>query len=297
MDFLSIILIVIIMVVIYITINFFVTITFAKIPRNPVDAKPNWGVVEDYRIPTHNNKHIEAWVVYPDIIADKLPSKRPYKDNPAVVITHGWGRNRGRMVSRARFWNKLGFTTIIISARDHGNSDKELLGMSIVKFSHDIDSAVNWWGKPVIIQGHSVGAGASIITGAKNSLVKGVIAEAPPRAIPEDLDQFYTPIFKKLTPLILPGIKLIMKLLWAPRYKHFEYSPILAAQKLTVPLLVIHGKEDQVFSYEYSKDYETVYPKTTLKLLDNTHHSNIYKHPEYANILREFVEKYQLDKI
>ena len=97
---------------------------FANTPRNNYDSYPDWGITRDYMVPTNKNKKIEIWVTYPDGVKDKITDNL-YTDNPTVILTHAWGRNRDRMVCRAKKWAAMGFTTIVFSARDHGNSSKE----------------------------------------------------------------------------------------------------------------------------------------------------------------------------
>lgn len=242
---------------------------------------PDWGIVNDIRIPTVEGKKLECWVVY--------PKENANKNNPAIILIHGWGRNRGRMVSRARNYGRHGYTTILFSVRDHGNSDKELTGMSILKFSQDLNSCVNWWGKPVIVNGHSIGAGASIIVAAQNSLVKGVIAESPPYAFLHSLKYVYKPILKWTTPFFLPGIKLIAFVKFRNHSKQ-EFSPLDAASLITVPTLLIHGKEDEILPYELTYHLQKEISQSQMWTPNGIDHYNIEEHPEYNNRVISFIE-------
>ncbi len=58
------------------------------------------------------------------------------------------------MVPRARMFARLGFTTVIHSARDHGNSSPKKF-MNAVKFAEDIEAVIKWVGEPVRLYGHS----------------------------------------------------------------------------------------------------------------------------------------------
>ena len=79
-----------------------------------------------------------------------------------VVLAHGWSRNRDRMVPRARMFARMGFTTVIHSARDHGNSSRKR-SMNAVKFAEDIEAVLQWVGEPVILYCHSAGSAGAII--------------------------------------------------------------------------------------------------------------------------------------
>jgi pimeloyl-ACP methyl ester carboxylesterase len=208
----------------------------------------------------------------------------------AIILIHGWGRNRGRMVSRARIYGKNGFTTILISVRDHGNSDREILGMNIIRFCEDLESAINWWGKPVIITGHSIGAGASLIVTARNPLVKALIAESFPYAFPYSLKYVYRPALKWFTPIMLPGLTIITLLRFRGHSKQ-EYSPLDAAPGISVPTFLIHGKNDEVLPYKYASKLQKRIKNSSLWVPEKTGHSDIELHPNYENKIMRFLEE------
>lgn len=268
-------------IIVYFILTYSIAILLANIPRRSVNDYPDWGITEDLRVPTVKGKKLECWVVY--------PKEKTDDQNPAILLIHGWGRNRGRMVSRARIYGRHGYTTILISVRDHGKSDKEITGMSILKFSQDLDSCVNWWGKPVIITGHSIGAGASLIVAARNPLVKGVIAEAPPYAFLQHLKYVYKPILKWFTPLFLPGIKAIAFIKYRNHSKQ-EFSPLDAGAHITVPTLLIHGKDDDILPHEYTYDLQKVIVHSQIWIPEGIDHYNIEEHPDYSNQVINFIE-------
>ncbi|MFW9916288.1 MAG: alpha/beta hydrolase [Candidatus Thorarchaeota archaeon] len=282
MEIIHLIVLLTVIILAYLFLGFSLQIIIANVPRSSVDEQPDWGTVEEHRIPTINGKTMECWVVHPD------KGKEKNEEYPAVLLVHGWGRNRGRMVSRARIYGQKGFTTILFSARDHGHSDKELTGMSIVRFSQDLEAVVKWWGKPVIVAGHSIGGGAALIVAGKSELIRAVIAETPPMAFPQRLKNVYRPALRWLTPVLMPGIRLST---WIAFRKHskLDYSPIEASSKIKVPVFLIHGKEDSIFSYE---DTIRLGKKLACKVWipENTSHFDIENHPDYSEQVMSFVE-------
>lgn len=270
--------ILLIFILIYFIISFLLVLIFAKLPRKPLNNYPDWGTVEEHLITTEYDKKLECWVVEPE---SKIP------DLPAVILVHGWARNRDRMVERAKLLGEHGYTTILFSTRDHGNSDKEILGMNIIKFSQDIDQIVNWWNKPVIILGHSIGAGASIIATARNELIIGVVAEAAPYAIPGSLKHIYRPILKGFTPILLPGLSLLISLFFINHDKK-EYSPKHAGEALEVPVLLIHGKKDELLPYTESVKLDKVIDNSRLWIIEHANHHNIEYSPLYGEKLINF---------
>jgi pimeloyl-ACP methyl ester carboxylesterase len=272
-------------VFLYLILCLSVVLILANLPRDPMPNKPDWGNTIEHRVPTVRNKTLECWVVTPD--QERVDNLDNSKKN-AIILIHGWGRNRGRMVSRARIYGKFGYTTIIFSARDHGGSDKELIGMSIIRFSEDLNACINWWGKPVIINGHSIGAGAALLVGAQNPLVKGIIAESPPYAFPANFKHVYQPALKILTPLFLPGIKILT--LYAFRRIHSKfYSPLEVAHLLNVPTFIIHGKEDEIFPYKNSQRLRSHIKNCILWTPDEGNHSNLEELTDYNKKLSNFL--------
>ncbi|MFW9903229.1 MAG: alpha/beta hydrolase [Candidatus Thorarchaeota archaeon] len=279
MHFIHILITIFAAIITYFILTYSITLLLANLPRRSVNDVPDWGMTEDIRIPTVKGKKLECWVVYP----------KEKRNNLTVILIHGWGRNRGRMVSRARIYGKYGLITILFSVRDHGNSDKEVTGMSILKFKQDLNSCINWWGKPVIIIGHSIGAGAAMIVAAQNSLVKGVIAEAPPFAFLHSLKYVYRPILKWTTHFFLPGIKIITFIKFR-KYSKQEFSPLDAAAKIKVPTLLIHGKKDNILPYEHTYQLQKEIANSELWTPDTIDHYNIEKHPDYPNRIINFIE-------
>ncbi|UCE15092.1 MAG: alpha/beta fold hydrolase [Candidatus Heimdallarchaeota archaeon] len=269
----------------YFFITLAITLILANLPRRPVDGIPDWGTVKDCRIPTVNGKTIEAWVVYPH------KSETNNNKKPAIILIHGWGRNRARMISRARMYGREGYTTILISVRDHGNSDKEVTGMSILRFSQDLEACVEWWGKPVILAGHSIGAGSTLIVAGKNSLVKGVVAEAPPYAFPHSLKYVYGPILKWFTPLFMPGITTIT-LLKVRNHSRRDYSPLDAAKTIpnTVSTFLIHGKKDRILPWKLTPLLGKKIKRCEIWIPEESTHYDIEEHPDYEKNVINFIK-------
>ncbi|MFX0208330.1 MAG: alpha/beta hydrolase [Candidatus Hodarchaeota archaeon] len=273
-----------VIIFVYFLIDLSIILFLANFPRRSVNDFPDWGVVKEFKVPTFNGKSMECWVVYPTVRTNEDRDQKP-----AIILIHGWGRNRGRMVSRARIYGNHGYTTILISVRDHGNSDKEITGMSIVRFSQDLDSCVNWWGKPVIITGHSIGAGATLIVAARNPLVEAVIAEASPYAFPHSLKYVYGPVLKWFTPFLMPGIT-ILTLIKFRKFSKLEFSPLEAAPRITVPTLLIHGRDDEILPSKYTTLLQKEILNSKIWIPDQMNHHNIEEHPDYSNQVIGFIK-------
>jgi hypothetical protein len=142
--------------IIYLLLTLYFTYLVHQLPRKPVRDIPDWGKLIDTRIPAIDGGSLELWRV-----------EAEGRSRGIVVLAHGWSRNRDRMVSRARIFGKMGFTTVMHSARDHGNSSPYRF-MNAPRFAEDIEAVLNWVNEPVLLYGHSAGAAAAVIVANRN---------------------------------------------------------------------------------------------------------------------------------
>ena len=152
----TVIFIVIGIIAFYLLLTLLLSFIVQRIPRNAIKDEPDWGRVMDTRIPAVDGGSLEVWRVEPEGESCGI-----------VVFAHGWGRNRDRMVYRARLFAELGFTTVMHSARDHGGSSKSR-AVTALKFAEDIEAVLRWINEPVSLYGHSAGAAGAIIAAHRN---------------------------------------------------------------------------------------------------------------------------------
>ena len=96
--------IIIAILVVYLTLSLFFAYLVHQIPRAPVKEIPDWGQITDSMIPAVDGGELEVWRIEPE-----------GDSRGVVMLAHGWGRNRDRMVNRARIFGSMGFTTVIHS--------------------------------------------------------------------------------------------------------------------------------------------------------------------------------------
>jgi len=85
-------------VLLYLLFTLFLTYLVQQIPRHPVrdTPAPDWGRTLDTKIPSIDGGFLEVWRIEPD-----QPSRG------TIIFVHGWGRNRDRMVARARIFGQF----------------------------------------------------------------------------------------------------------------------------------------------------------------------------------------------
>lgn len=269
----------------------------SKYPRKPVDDIPDWGILTDHKIPTRKDNYLECWVIYPESmkeIYDKNPQDLQLRQHKTVILSHGAGRNRGRMVNRARLFNELDYIVILHSVRDHGNSPGSWYGASIGEFQEDLLSVVNWWNHPVILYGHSLGAAASIIVSNKSPLVKALITDASPAEYPHNLRYAIKPAFRQLTPIFYLGASVGMILFYIRRPK-VDYNPGISASKLKIPALVFHGKHDELYPPICAERLGELIDNSEVHVIDHADHSTVHEDPSFQIIIKEFLVKNKLN--
>jgi pimeloyl-ACP methyl ester carboxylesterase len=266
---------------IYGTATLFLTWLVQQIPRNPVQDPPRWGTVTDLRIPAIDGGYLEVWRIDP-----KGPSRG------IVVFAHGWGRNRDRMVKRARIFAEWNFTTVIHSARDHGNSSARQC-MNAVRFAQDIESVIQWVNEPVLLYGHSAGSAGAIIAAARHpSMVRLLFLEASYAHTKEallSLYRWFNPVFGKL---FGPMIVLWMRILY--RGATETYSPARVARRIRMPVMLIHGEKDRRFplSFAMTLKHSFVHEKVACYIAKDAGHSDASKTKGYGPAVKSFIDTY-----
>lgn len=267
--------------VVYLLLSLVMFYLVQNYPRNPVDDAPDWGTVTDTRIPAVDGGRLEVWRVEPD-----GPSKG------IVVITHGWGRNRGRMVHRARIFGQWGFTTVLPSVRDHGNSSPRR-NMNVFNFAEDIESVLDWIAEPVILYGHSAGSAGAIIAAHRNpEKIKVLFLEASYPYTEEALVSLY----KWVHPLF--GILFARMIIFWMNLVHNHMldavSPARLAPDLKMPVMIIHGENDRRFPIEFAYRLKESFTTDKIALFagPEANHSDASQKPGYQEAVKTFLDDF-----
>ena len=265
----------------YLLFTLFLTYLVQQIPRHPVNEQPDWGRIIDTKIPTVEGKFLEVWRIEP------VGSSRG-----SVVLVHGWGRNRDRMVARARFFGQWGFTTVIHSTRDHGKSSPRRF-MNAVKFAEDIEAVLQWVKEPVILYGHSAGAGGAIIATSRNSAqIKLLFLEACYANTKEALLSLYRWFNYFFGYFLGPMILFWMNLFY--KNKLDLVSPARLAPLIKIPVMLIHGENDRRFPLEFALTLKQKFAsgQAEIYIAKGVGHSDSSTTAGYQTAVRSFIDRY-----
>ncbi len=264
----------------YVLFTLFLTYLVQAIPRNPVPDTPDWGRTIDTKIPSIDGGFLEVWRIEPD-----GPSRG------TVIFAHGWGRNRGRMVSRARLFGQWGFTTVIHSARDHGHSSPRRF-MNAAKFAEDIEAVLNWVQEPVALYGHSAGAGGAIMAAAGNQdKIKLLFLEACYAHTKEGLLSLYKWFNPYFGTLFGPMIIFWLNLFYGNKLE--TVSPARLAPSLKMPVMLVHGEKDRRFPLAFAMTLRDSFSpgQADLYVAEGAGHSESSQTPGYPDAVRSFLER------
>jgi pimeloyl-ACP methyl ester carboxylesterase len=269
------------LVLVYLILSLVLAYLVQEFPRKAYHDVPDWGRIRDARIPTVEGGHLEVWRVEPD-----GPSRG------IVVLAHGWGRNRDRMVARGRIFGRWGFTVVIHSARDHGQSSRRRF-MNAVRMAEDIESVLEWVGKPVLLYGHSAGAAAAIIAASRRpEKIQLLFLEA----CYVDSREALISLYRWFSPLLGMAfghmIVFWMNLFYRNRLK--DVSPARLAALIHAPVMIIHGAKDQRFPVEFAFRLKSCFPpeRSELFVAQNARHSESSFDPGYPPAIRGFIDRH-----
>jgi len=265
----------------YLALTLVLTYLVHQLPRRPVKESPDWGRVIDTRIPAVDGGSLEVWRVEPD-----QPSKG------VVLLAHGWSRNRDRMVHRARVFGKMGFTTVMHSARDHGASSPNRF-MNAFRFAEDIETVINWIGEPVLLYGHSAGAAGAIIAASDHrGMVKLLFLEGCYSRTKPALRSLYRNYNLIFGLLFAPAVVAWMDLFY--RFRMDKVSPIRLAPMLDLPVLIIHGEKDAPFPLHEARRLRDSFPPGRAEFFvgPGADHSGSSLTLEYPSAIQAFVDRH-----
>jgi hypothetical protein len=213
---------------------------------------------------------LEVFIETPDNLLLRAWFQKPQNNNPILIYFHGNSLDIGERAYRIQRYIDVGWGTLLLAWRGYsgnkGNPTEKNLYI-------DGQAAINWIRKKtgysnreIILYGESLGSGVAVELGLQD-IFKSIVLEAPFTSI-GDIGQKKYPIFP-------------VKYLTLDKFDNLS-----KIDKILSPLLIIHGKKDEIVPYSHSlklfeKDNN---PKKHL-CIDEVMHNNLYDYDIEKNVI------------
>lgn len=219
------------------------------------------------------------------------------KNAPLQIQFHGY---RGTAIRDFCGGNKLarkmGFNTLLVDMRAHGKSGGHTITFG-VRERRDvlcwIDYALKRFGTEteIWLVGVSMGA-ATVLMASELNLppnVKGIVADSP-YAVPSDIIADTCRKMHLKPQLMMPFIRLGARLFGG--FGVDSASALRAVEKTNLPVLLIHGEDDDIVPCEMSQAIAAHCSRVTLALFPNAGHGLSYMadNQRYERTVMEFIE-------
>lgn len=222
-----------------------------------------------------------------------------------VVLAHGMGEHSGRFANVAKKLTDYDFSVVAFDHFGHGKTEGKRghnpsFDAVLDSITTTIEKATALFPeKPIFLYGHSMGGNAVInYVLRKSHDLKGVIATSPFLKLafqPPKIKLFAGKILQKIAPSITMGNELnpnalsrdtseVEKYINDPLV-HDQISPnfsltfiesgkwaIENGNRLTVPMLILHGTDDKIIDYKGSQEFAKNTVNATLKLFEGGYH-------------------------
>ena len=214
---------------------------------------------------------------------------------PTIIMTHGWSRNKARMLPLAALLHEAGFGLLLFDARGHGASGSDG-AITVLKFAEDIVSAVGFLeGHPGVdptrvgVVGHSIGGAAAIVAASMEPKIQAVVTSSA-FADPASLTRRFMRTFHlPRGPFFWLVCRIIDYYLGTTMT---DIAPQNRISRVEVPVLLVHGEDDRMVPVS---DLEAIYaraqPQRTHRMvLAGRGHSDVITDPRYGPAVIEFLQ-------
>jgi dipeptidyl aminopeptidase/acylaminoacyl peptidase len=238
-------------------------------------------------IQSENGKQLFAWYIPP-------PDRTLHA--PAVVAIHGWGANAEMMLPFATVLSRAGYASLLVDARNHGASDADTFS-SLPRFAEDLEHAFDWMAQQpevdptrIALLGHSVGAGAALLTASRCREVAAVISIA---AFAHPREVMRRQMRSHHIPYPLFGWTVMRYVESAIGSSFDRIAPVNTIRQVRCPVLLVHGCADSSVPFS---DAEAIYrqrshQRVELLPLPGADHGSVEHIESHGNELTAFLRR------
>lgn len=209
---------------------------------------------------------------------------------PVVIVLHGWGGNASLMLPLAPHLHAAGFHSLFLDARNHGHSEHDTF-VSMPRFAEDLEVAADWVADQdrvtsIGVIGHSVGAGAAILSGSRSDRYSAVVSVSsfahPEEMMREQMDRIPGPVLNAILEAVQRTIG----------YRFETFAPRNRLPQVKAPVLLVHGDSDPVVPISDLHELSAVRPEADVVVVENGGHSDLAPFEPYVDQITGFLAKH-----
>jgi len=209
---------------------------------------------------------------------------------PAVVVLHGWGGNAGLMLPLSPHLHRSGFHALFLDARNHGISEHDSF-VSMPRFAEDLEVAAAWLRArrdvtSVGVIGHSVGAGAAILSASRGDQFEAVVSVSSFAHPGEMMREQMTSIPKPLLVLVLGVMQRIIG------HRFDDFAPRNRIALVDAPVMLVHGDADPVVPIESLYELAAAHPGAELLVVPDGGHSDLTPFEPHMSEITDFLNRH-----
>lgn len=223
--------------------------------------------------------------------------------NPLVIIAHGWGSNRSRVLRYAYPLCEAGYAVFMYDARSHGESER-IKAPSALMFRDDVLAAVRYARtlpgidpERIALLGHSLGGFGSLLAIAEELDVRVIVTDSMPvkfeTMLQAELKRKGLPKF----PLayVIPAVWLLRSGISREQFRRADIPAILGdwcrRTESRIPILMIHSHGDDFIPAMDLQQLEKQLPAGCLQTLyvSARGHSASQQDPAFWNSVLPFL--------
>lgn len=191
---------------------------------------------------------------------------------PLVLLVHGWGGRGGQLGAFVAPLVAGGFSVVTFDGPAHGES--EGVRSSLPDFAkavrHICDTLPQ---RPVAIVGHSMGAAASVLAHRDGLPVQALVLVAPPARPFEYLLRFGEMLW--IPQRVIDTLHARIEERFNIRWDELDLARI--ASTMTVPMLLIHDRDDQDAEWARGREIADAWPGSELITTTGLGHRRILR--------------------
>lgn len=239
---------------------------------------------ETHRLEVPDGTELEAWHI-------------PHADPRAIVLLfHGYGGCKGRLLNEARAFHELGCSTLLIDFRGSGGSSGSATTLGVYE-AEDVASAWRFGqtladDRPVILFGRSMGSVAILRAIAGDSVSPAaIIIECP-------FDSLLRTVENRFHVMGLPSFPCAELLVLWGSAQHgmngFAHNPTEYATRVKCPALLMHGERDKRVSVAEARAvFENLAGEKQFELFPEVGHESCFRtRPDlWTQLVAEFLDR------